>query len=252
MIIKRSLYSDKKEFDSNGELGTSMIMNAGGTGGLIGGIGTTYLLEKGKSKRIKKKAVKAYKDAIKKENKRYQKGLDKLKELATKYNDADLKSDRARETKEALKKMKDKIIKSRKSDIKLARDKALKELGKKKLNRYLKGGITGVMVGSGLAAYPAYKYYKKKNEGKPKRKLTTLDSTALGALGGGLASNFLKEKLPENIDFKNMDKKTAEKIDKMFKGNMKKSVGLMAAGAALGYGAKKLYDKKKKSDKDNK
>ena len=46
------LYSDKKEFDSNGELGTSMIMNAGGTGGLIGGIGTTYLLEKGKSKRL--------------------------------------------------------------------------------------------------------------------------------------------------------------------------------------------------------
>ena len=109
MIIKRSLFSDKKEFDSNGELGTSMIMNAGGTGGLIGGIGTTYLLEKGKQKRIRKKAVKAYKAAIKKENKRYQEGLNKLRELATKYNDSDLKSDRARETKEALKKMKDKI-----------------------------------------------------------------------------------------------------------------------------------------------
>lgn len=246
MIIKRSLYSDKKEFDSNGELGASMIMNAGGTGGLIGGIGTTYLLEKGKSKRIKRKAVKAYKDAIKKENKKYQEGLNKLKELATKNNDIDLTSDRARETKEALKKMRDKMIKSRKSDIKSVRNNALKELGKKKLNRYLKGGITGIMVGSGLAAYPAYKYYKKKNEGKPKRKLTTLDSMALGAMAGGLSSNFLKEKLPENVDFKNMDKKTAEKIDKMFKGNMKKSVGLMAAGATLGYGAKKLYDKNKK------
>lgn len=256
MIIKRVTFSEsdkkkKKKFDidPNGELGLSTIMSTGSLAGLVSGAGIAGLKNKRVDTKIKKKAVKDYKEALKKEEAEYKKGLDKLKKVAGKNKD----SERFKSVENDLKKMKKKITQAKKTEIKSIRDTALKAAKKKKFGRLLKGGMGGTLVGGALSAYPAYKYYKKRNEGKPKREMKTYEAMALGATGGSLVNKMIGKSKGDTVikDLKKIGAKTekeaTKKLNKAMRKDLARHFGSMAIGAGVGYTAKKLYDKNKKN-----
>lgn len=250
MIIFRKLYSDSKKkdkfsLDPESNLRTQGIMYAGSLGGIGTGLAVGKVRDKYASTRIKKKAVKEFKKGLKKNEKEYEKGLKKLKKLAAK-EDPNLTSEHSKKTLESLKKMRGDINKKLKERIRSTRNEELKKIGKNKLGKLLKRGMVGASIGSTVAAPFAIKYYKKKN---PDRKFKDSDAASLGAMGGALASNLIKEKPFKGVDLKNLTKEQSKKIDKKIMRNGLKTVGMMVAGAGIGYGAKKLYDKHKNKKK---
>ena len=265
MIIKRSYFSDKEEkkkkkldLDPDGELGVSLIMNAGASGGALSGLAASQLYGKYKEKKIRKKAVRDYVKAVRDEDKNYQEGLKKLKEIAAKNNDPNMQSKEMKDALAGLKNMKAQRNVTNRIDAMLSRDEAIRNNKNinTRLKRGLKGGLGGVIVGSAIAAPFAYKYFKNKNKNKKKEKgISTRNAVALGAMGGTVLGHFTSEdpwKELKEKGIKNLDKEALDNIDKKASKIFKKKIALTAGGALVGYGAKKLYDQHNKKKETGK